>query len=289
MKILSDFDGVVTDLTDETLRVRSLFESYLSDVCGQATALQALRTAKELVRANPHLHGWRSGGRISAFANEDGFIYVNGLAACLDELADNGSETPTKMRSEIKRLGFETFSALANHSYMTMTKETAESAIKPMDRGTGTVLKKILDRGHSIVIVSNSGTERIRNILQASEVRACLDSKDSMLTIRGNARKFVLGNSDDAITHNGYQVSVDRPSYRSILLEEAPDLVLGDVFSLDLALPLALSTRGELKNPGIYLRKRDYTPDWSIDFMGELTQGAKGGILENFDELLAIT
>jgi len=39
------------------------------------------------------------------------------------------------------------------------------------------------------------------------------------------------------------RVELRRPRYEAILREEAPDAVVGDVFSLDLALPLALRRR----------------------------------------------
>ncbi len=291
LKFLTDFDGVVTDLTDEALRVRHLFDSYLVELCGQDETHQCLTICQEQLRENPHLHGWRSGSRISAFANEDGFIYVNGLGACLDDRSNAGQTLPAKFRSALKKVEFESFTRLANHSYQTMVSETAKALVKPMDVGAGEVLKTLLSRGHQVVVVSNSGTERIRNILASSEVAEYLDGPDSPLSIRGNAQKFVLGDSDDCLQSEGYRVSVDRPIYRSILLEERPDVVVGDVFSLDLALPLALSLRGErpLRDTRMFLRKRHYTPNWSIQFMGELMRGAKGGILERFDELLGVT
>jgi hypothetical protein len=66
----------------------------------------------------------------------------------------------------------------------------------------------------------------------------------------------------------GRRVLVDRPRYRALIEEEQPDLVIGDVFSLDLALPLHLARTEPATFGGIrlYLRTRDYTPDWSRQY-----------------------
>jgi hypothetical protein len=61
----------------------------------------------------------------------------------------------------------------------------------------------------------------------------------------------------------GYRVETSRPLYESILKEERPGAVVGDVFSLDLALPLHLSRSGELGPVQAFLRERHYTPEWS--------------------------
>jgi hypothetical protein len=47
----------------------------------------------------------------------------------------------------------------------------------------------------------------------------------------------------DRIEVGGLSVDVARPHYEEVLRKERPDAIVGDVFSLDLALPLALKRR----------------------------------------------
>lgn len=288
MKILIDFDGVVTDLTEEAHRVYQLFESYLIELCGEEKTHQCLTICNESLRESPHLYGWRSNGRVTAYANEDGFIYVNGLAVYLDERVETDQDLPSELMGALRKVGVESFTKLANLSYQKMSDETAKNSHKPMDVGSGATMKSLLDKGHAIVVVSNSGIDRIRNILFKSEVADYLDRKESPLRIRGNARKFELGASLQTLQIGPYTVSIDRPSYRTILFEENPDVLIGDVFSLDLALPVSLSLSGSFRNTRILLRNRPYTPQWSLNFMGEMMKEVKCGILQRFDELLAL-
>ena len=64
-------------------------------------------------------------------------------------------------------------------------------------------------------------------------------------------------------------VDTDRPYYESALLELQPDAVIGDVFCLDLALPIRLKRQKKLSfTGGIHYRCRDYTPSSMLEFFG---------------------
>lgn len=289
LKFLTDFDGVLTDLQEEARRVKEIFFDSLVSLTDGVTATQLLVAAESQMQANPHRHGWRSSrNRITAFSNEDGFIFVNGLAACLDNQADEQDGLARSIRLRFWKKTIRTFSEIAQSAYLQMTKETAAGKLSPMDPGAGQVLKCLIDRGHSIVVVSNSGTERIERILSNSVVGPELETSSPRIRIRGNAQKFFLGNADDQIQSELYQVFIDRPHYHNIVLEESPDVVIGDVFSLDLALPLALCLRANrpLRDCRLLLRRRIYTPAWSIEMLKSYSQEVPGGILEHFDEIV---
>ena len=67
----------------------------------------------------------------------------------------------------------------------------------------------------------------------------------------------------------GREVHVDRPAYRAILERERPDLVVGDVLSLDLALPLHLRAAGLPGAPrAIGVMHLRHTPAWVLDAVG---------------------
>lgn len=96
------------------------------------------------------------------------------------------------------------------------------------------------------MVVSNSGNDKLKSWLGHAQVPARVHPERAAgeLRLRGSARKFVLEpGRDDTLMAGGMRIDVARPHYEEVLREEAPDAVVGDVFSIDLALPLALKRR----------------------------------------------
>jgi FMN phosphatase YigB (HAD superfamily) len=270
MKLLSDFDGVLTDLTAEARRVRELFDAELASArpgC-EAETRATVEAAERACDAEPHRHGWTWEGRVTAFVDEDLFVRVNGIAARLDEEADRGAGGPAALRAAVQARGRKHFRDVAQAAYVAMTVETAAGKIHPVDAATPQVLGELVRRGVEIVVVSNSGTERILRLLRDAGLDARPhDGAPHPLRVRGDAKKFVLGDDPArrrSFRAGAYDVQTDRPHYEAILREERPDFVLGDVFSLDLALPIALRRGGEPGFAGLHalLRRRPYTPAW---------------------------
>jgi FMN phosphatase YigB (HAD superfamily) len=293
MRVLSDFDGVLTDIAHEAARVTNLFLDALREASGGAdrSVAELAHSAYEEMAAYPTLHGWRIGGRITAFANEDAFIRVNGLAACLDDRAARGDAIAKPLLAALQKGGVPAFTALAHRAYEMMTRETAAGAIKPLDPAAAEVLRALLARGDEVVVVSNSGTERIAAILKDAGLEPRPDgaSGPGRLRIRGGARKFILGPEPRGFDVAGYAVSTDRPHYEEILLAERPDVVVGDVFSLDLALPLDLVRRGApgFGRPRLALRRRPYTPAWSAGYVsGAARNDARCDVIDGMEEIL---
>jgi FMN phosphatase YigB (HAD superfamily) len=276
MRVLTDFDGVLTNIAHEAARVTEIFLDGLSaaDRDDDGPLPVVLATAYAEMQDDPANHGWRVNGRITAFANEDGFIRVNGIAAYLDGRVTAGDPDVRRIYSSLRYLGTQSFGALAQKAYEQMTRETAAGRIRPLDPEAGAVLKLLLDRGDEIVVVSNSGTERISQLLRGAGFDPKQDAPPGagQLRIRGNARKYLLSNSPRQIEVGEYSVPVDRPHYEQILIEERPNVVVGDVFSLDLALPLDLVRRGAagFGKPRLILRRRPYTPAWSASYVAKL-------------------
>jgi hypothetical protein len=104
------------------------------------------------------------------------------------------------------------------------------------------------------------------------------------LTLRGEARKQVL-TADPArtVAFGERPVSVDRSFYRAALEAERPDVVVGDVFSLDLALPLTMAADGHPScRPLCLLARTRFTPRWSLEL-------ARGGSLPGLRLLESLT
>jgi hypothetical protein len=66
----------------------------------------------------------------------------------------------------------------------------------------------------------------------------------------------------DTFDVGGLSVDVARPHYEAVLREERPDAIVGDVYSLDIALPLALKRRDAgWRNVRLFWLLQRYTPD----------------------------
>ncbi len=274
MRIVSDFDGVLTDQTAEADRAFDIFQALmLKETSLAADDIEALlASSREALQDAPESYGWLSGARLSAFADEDLFVRSQGVALFLDQTLPDTVFCSPEIHS---------FQALSGVAYHQMVHETAQGVHKPFDPRAADMLRALLSAGHEVTVVSNSSTDRIMQLLQdadvpveaasADEVQATLDQGAPVVRARGDARKFILSDSAEslgAIQVGHYTCAIDRPHYRAILLEERPDMVIGDVFSLDLALPIALASAGNIGAHGFkaVLRRRSYTPAWSQGF-----------------------
>lgn len=273
MKILTDFDGVLTDLTQEAQRVKNLFIEFLVEHQAQDKIDSLIGKATQAMQSLPHFHGWVSQGRITAYSNEDGFIWVNSLAHYFDKAEDPHLE---EVRKQFSSKGIPSFLELASRAFHQMVQETAASESSPIDKTAINALSGLVKQGHEVVIVSNSSTDRICQLMNRHSL------ENAHFRIRGSAKKYELGIQSQGFSVGPYFVETDRPTYRQILEEECPDKILGDVFSLDLALPYTLD-----KTTTLVLRKRPYTPEWSYDFMKQVS-GPKHRcqVIESLEELL---
>ena len=285
MKYLFDFDGVLTDQTEEAHRVRALFVEQVERASGwnQARILELFAHAEQEMDRVPHDHGWRFFGRVSAFSNEDLFVRNNGLASCLDDWMARGKATVP---------GVSSFTDLSSVAYDGMLAETRSGKLKPIDPFSRTLMEGLLSRGHDVVVVSNSGTDRIVQLLESVGLQpeAHASNPRARLRVRGDARKFELGSEIRVRPVGPYPVDVSRPVYERILREEVPSAVIGDVFSLDLALPLELARSESPRFGGLraYLRVRPYTPNWSREYVQTCapTAPASTHLLEQLSDLL---
>ena len=271
MRIVMDFDGIYTDPTDEgeacsqyfsdkilslglkeiNLETREKVESWF----GELRARQA---------AQPFLYGWRSEGRVSAFTFEDPFIRNIGLADYLDHLVGKGD---AKCKLLLKHLSKSekilTFGELSEWSFHQLTLK------KKIDSGAKNWVEQAMRDGHEVFIVSNSAKEKIEEFLNQNGFDHALRPK-----VYGGAKKFGLGKKPNQVVFadneedGQLKVDTDRPFYEQALLEIKPDAVIGDVFCLDLSLPIRLKREGKLAfKGGIFFRHRDYTPSKMVDLI----------------------
>jgi FMN phosphatase YigB (HAD superfamily) len=269
MKWVFDFDGVLTEQTEEALRVREIFAQGLAEKTETPLSIveNHIAAIEKKMDAEPHHFGWEVHGRISAFCNEDLFIRGNALAAGWDR------ESPRAgWRESLAAQGFADFKAFAQWAYTQMVGETHAGKMKPMDPLTREVMESLLKRGDEVVVVSNSGTERILKLFDGVGLSAVAHDQDpkAQFRVRGSASKFMLGHSPRPFSVGSFVVDTDRPLYEKILREERPDAVVGDVYSLDLALPGYLAqTDSQMPAIQLCLREQHYTPNWSREWCSQ--------------------
>jgi FMN phosphatase YigB (HAD superfamily) len=291
--ILSDFDGVMTDPAHEAARVEQLFLEWIAGQDHRFIEVYGEHRARVL--AAPTHHGWYVNGRLSGYADEDGFIMVQALAERLDRLADAGDSYLDDLRQRAaERAGMDSrFTQIASAAYQTMAAEVmaAPASACPIEPAVVRALGELCQRGHRVVVVSNSATDRVLDLLTKAGIAAHdhRHAPTATIRVRGQARKYGLGDTPQLIEIGDRWVDIDRPGYRAILTEEQPHVIIGDVVSFDLALPMALSTESPEPLPLLLLRTRSYTPAWSMRAFSESTtgrrQGAARSLLQTFDDL----
>lgn len=293
-KILSDFDGVWTNPVHEADSVRELMIAETARLTGRdpvavAADYEAFRL---LAMAAPAENGWApprfTGGRITAFVDEDPFCAGNAIAGVLGDLADTGSmggtngldlelvaratEYATAIRGRAFGTGFESTSDFADHAFLSATAAYRTEHPPALVDGAADIARGLLQAGVELVIVSNSGTDKILDWFGAMGIpghdatEPAPAGEAASIAVRGGAGKFILGETDASIVVADRTIYVDRPSYLTVLEAETPDLVIGDVFSLDLALPHVLRSCGAIGAPRkLVLRRHEYTPAWVSD------------------------
>ena len=260
-KLLSDFDGVWTDQASEALAVRASFVDEVARLLAQAR-LEVERDFEAFYRAalaDPSDNGWAPGGELTAFVDEDPLLATASVAGWLDR----GGAHP---RAEVWRrglfaAGFPTAHDLANACFGPAAARHRAEGGHQLVPGARAVLDELTALGVELVVVSNS----LASKLTALFVDAGIDPERDVRII-GDAGKWRLGDGRDLSEIGARYVRLDRPQYRRVLELERPDLVVGDVLSLDLALPSMLRFAGVL-DPALQLalRKHAHTPVWTLD------------------------
>ena len=247
MKLLTDFDGVWTYPDAEGAAHGAALDAALVALAAESERTQVrewIAAARASVRAEPERWGWLASGRLSAFADEDPFTEHGALLHYLG--ARRGVDVvAARLAAAIERDGttLDAFGSRAHVGGVQQVETSRGPGILPQASAAG---RELLAAGIEVVVVSNSGTDKLRRWFEHARVPARVhpDRAEHALRLRGSARKFMLApEAADPLAVAGLELDVARPDYARMLAEETPDAVVGDVFSLDLALPLALKRR----------------------------------------------
>jgi hypothetical protein len=268
MKLLTDFDGVWTFPHAEGLAQGEALEARLLGMMPEPRRAEVaawLRTARAQALSEPTRYGWLQAGRLSAFADEDPFIVHSALLHYIEARREH-DEIARSLLDAVAASEIKSLDALGGESHAEGVRRVVESrgpGILPEAAEAG---RRMLSAGVEVVAVSNSTTEKLRKWFDHAGV-PCTEHperKAGALRIRGSARKFVLApDLDRALELGSLRIDLARPSYLEVLQDEKPGAIVGDVFSLDLALPLALRrTEPGWSRVRLFWILHPYTPAW---------------------------
>ncbi|MEO8700266.1 MAG: HAD family hydrolase [Kofleriaceae bacterium] len=261
--LVLDFDGTMTDAEAEG---RPFRDGYLEDLCtlvgleanDPEVAAIAVRVEEDLA-ARPAAHPFLWMGRAVAPATVDPYLRMVPIAHAI---LDRYGAIPSAV-DRGRLLG----GLLYKYNY---AKTLGHPVFRP---GAGEALRALA--GRDTWIVTNSDTHAVAGKVAALDREspgvAWLTSR-----VRGYARKFDVDDAWDGVAAELELPGLDRPvllrrrRYYEILAELVPTFseltVVGDIFELDLAMPLALGAR-----VGLVASPR--TPDYERAYVAEHPRG----------------
>lgn len=286
--LVLDFDGTLTDAESEGA---PFVEGYLknldtlvgapasddSDIARAKRALvrQLADDAKRRAIDAPAAHGYLWKGKMVAPASVDPYLRMVPMAhAVLDGFG--ALRDPVDRGRVLELLFYPNYQLTIDHP-----------VFRPETRALIAALAPYQDR---VYVVTNSGTTHVQHKIDAL---AGDDPQIGWLRahVRGNAQKFEV----DGAWHEAGADTLTIPGLpRPVLLQRryyherlaaivqahgatfADLIVVGDIFELDLALPLALGAR-------VGLRRNPLTPAYELDFLQSRREKARV-----FDDLSAL-
>jgi len=283
-KILSDFDGVWTNQGREADEIRRWIIEESARVLSED--LESVRTEvaglRERMMSEPHAWGWAPDGRrISAYVDEDPLCSPSALCMYIEHADDQVA----KRYREAIRAEFETLARFGEHCFRSAMVTYRDRHPPAIADDAADQLAAVIAADAEVVVVSNSEASKIVAWFRGVGIDAG-EGEGFALRIRGSAGKQTLGETSESIEVGGRPIVVDRPLYRKAINEENPDVIIGDVFSLDLALPHVMRKAGEPSAPSrLVLRAHPHTPQWVLETRAE---GAIDDVVDSFGALSSL-
>lgn len=270
--LISDFDGVWTDPDREAVEVNRTVEWELARLSGRSAQEihQMLERRRREILAEPHRHGWQIDGLLVSYVDEDFFALPSAVGLALASEADE----ETRAAHAAVRAEFESMGAFMDHCYHSTCKRFRRDNEHDLTRGAEKVLRWLLENEVRVTFVTNAPGEKVLDWFghHGFEVADAREDPqgDSSLRVYGRAGKQWLGDPERTLEFAGRRICTDRPQYRAILERENPDMILGDVLSLDLAQPIHMRLEGHPAAPEhVVLLYRRETPAWVWEGVGE--------------------
>jgi len=295
MKLVSDFDGIWTNQHKEAEYVWEFIINYLCEITNKDKNFMSttLQECRDEMNKEPFKYGWINGEMIACYYHEDPFGDNN---AIFDFVNNKGVKDENEFTNKLKFIRdsilkrYESLAKFSQDSFYLSTSKFKEEGKLNAVENTDLIVEKIKSLDTDIIIVSNSKTTKIEHVFEKAGIKAGTDATSQIL-VRGEAKKFEVINSFTELPeflkiNENISVALRRPAYYKILSEEKPDFVIGDVFSLDLALPLYLRLNDKrFSNLKVIQRVQKYTPDWVKDFLSKKELEGIAFLVNGVDEL----
>jgi FMN phosphatase YigB (HAD superfamily) len=279
IKLISDFDGIWTNQEEEAKYMQIFILNILAGITGndKREIETIINSINEEMNKGPHLYGWRYRGETPAFYGEDPFGDNNAFFDFIEQNYTNKKiyTNLQEIRRKILDTGFESLEQFSNYCFTestTMFKE--EGKLEPHTKAKETI-SKLMEKGVELVVASNSSTDKLEYLFGklGHKMNEKIPDSHGEIRARGNSMKFAIDRGYTELpplleVTSNYKIPLRRKFYHQLLKEEKPDFVVGDVFSLDIALPLYLSLNDEnFKGLKIIQKIQKYTPEWVKDYL----------------------
>ena len=284
--IIFDFDGTLTDAEQEGAPFRT---GYLDDI-SVLTGWKRDRVEHEAalfereVSAHPERYGWLFSGEIVAPATVDPYLRMMPVAR---ELLDRANALMTSSDRERVLDGL-----LYKYNY--------QKTVTAFRDGINETLQTLMSGGFlgegagELYIVTNSHTDAVQGKVMKLEAERATTGKGRSLAplvdrVYGRAKKYIVDPDFEVVSTSISLPGLDRPvllrrkHYYEVLnqlrtsanVDWSDVWVFGDIFELDLCLPLSLGASvGLMTNP--------FTPNWERDF---LTSHPRGHLLSSLSQV----
>jgi hypothetical protein len=279
IKLVSDFDGIWTNQELEADYVWN----YIINKISQLTKLSIkeadlfLNEVKAEMDAEPYKYGWFNNGKIACYYREDPFGDNNAIFDYFGKIYNKSNNSPLaekiiKIGKNILDGGYSSFDIFSNNCFFESTGKFKEEGRLLPHHSARKVLDELFNNNVQVVVASNSKTTKIEYLFSLMGID--IEDKNKFYA-RGNSMKFVIENEFSVVPEilkidSDYNVNLRRQAYYNVLYEEMPDYVIGDVFSLDLSLPLYLRINdSRFKNLKVIQKVQKHTPDWVKNFLSK--------------------
>ena len=290
--VIFDFDGTLTDAEAEGQPFRGGYLDDLAVLTGWKRAHieeEAVNFEQE-VAAHPENFGWMFKGQIVAPATVDPYLRMMPVARHLLNQAE-ALMNPQDRERVLDGL-------LYKYNY--------QKTITAFREGASRTLSGLIENGFlngqagQVYVVTNSHTEAVQGKIQYLEdLRLKGDQAEIVPSlfplierVFGRAQKYIVDPSFDLVPESLSLPGLNRPvllrrkHYFEVLdrlrqeaqVEWSQVWVFGDIFELDLSLPIALGA-------SVGLMSNQFTPQWEIDY---LTAHERGYVLSSLEEVLAL-
>jgi len=277
--IVLDFDGTLTNAEEEGKNYR---QGYLQDVAllanlESAEVFQLAQEFENEIMQNADRYGWNFHGKIVAPAIVDPYLRIMPISRMIFDKA--GVFTDIEQRDRIlDRI-------LYKYNY--------QKTVTAFREGAGAFLQALgqLEEEQHLFscVVTNSHTDPVQNkirLLSQQRQEEGLASLDWMVErVHGSAKKYIIDEDFSAVSAEMSVPNLSRPIFlrRHLYYQRLCSLqqqygvdwnntvVIGDIFELDLSLPLACGAQ-------VALMVNQFTPQYEIDF---LQNHARGMVFES--------